>query len=442
MNVLKQGVEIGGFGLASEDPEDVEASNRLAAIPADGRSWLDIREDLVAFKSGDFDWRSGRVPIYVYHDNDELLRVSKDAYNLYFSENALGRGAFPSLVRMEEDIVRMCSSLFSAPIDATGSFTSGGTESIFLVIKSARDYHRAKHGSNSRLNIVIPITAHPAFDKAAKYLDVDVVRVPVAADFRCDILSLRDSINECTALIAASAPCYPFGVFDPIWDVSQIALDKGVWFHVDACLGGFLAPFARAEGWPTPEFDFSIPGVASLSADLHKFGFSARGASVILYRSPEFHAHQGFHFDNWPRGSYATATFSGSRPGGAIASAWAVLQYLGHAGYRRLAKKAMSAKERLVIGIEGIRGLKVVTPSELNIVVYESADKRIDINAVAEVLYEKGWYVGRSREPKGIHLAINAVHAPVIDEYLDTLREAVDQVRASGRVGEYDDRTY
>jgi glutamate/tyrosine decarboxylase-like PLP-dependent enzyme len=344
---------------------------------------------------------------------------------------------------MEAEIISACLSLFSAPDGAGGSFTSGGTESIFLAIKTARDCFQARCGyENRRPQIIVPRTAHPAFDKAAQYLGVDVSRTGIGADLRSDVGKMQDAIDDRTMMIVGSAPCYPYGVFDPIVELSELAMGKGLWLHVDACLGGFLAPFARDEGFWVPAFDFSVPGVTSLSADLHKYGFSARGASVVLYRSATCGARQRFVFSDWPRGNYSTETFLGSRPGGAIASAWAVSQYLGYTGYRRLARKTMDAKQHLINGIESIRGLEVLRPSELSIVLYRSTDERVDIHAVADVLRERGWFVGRSREPPALHLALNAVHAPVIDEYLADLRAAVQQVRASGLRGQCDDATY
>jgi glutamate/tyrosine decarboxylase-like PLP-dependent enzyme len=414
----------------------------LSRLPDEGRSWSDIRSDLLAGKADDYDWRRGRVPLYVYHDSDELLAVSREAYALYFSENALGERAFPSLARMQEEVVSMVLSVFHAPPGAVGSFTSGGTESLFLALKTARDWFRATRPEVRKPMVVLPRTAHPAFDKAAHYLDVEIVRTDIGADLRCDISALQAAVNERTMLIAASAPCYPYGVFDPIARLGELAAAKRVWFHVDACLGGFLAPFARDEGFPIPEFDFVIPGVTSLSADLHKYGFSAKGASVLIYREADLWAHQAFHFDNWPRGGYSTDTFLGTRPGGPIASAWAVMQFLGRAGYRRLARKTMETKQRLVEGIETIPELEVIRPTELSIVVYRSRDPRVDINAVADVLGEAGWFIGRSREPQGLHVALNAVHAPAIDQYLHHLKAAVRRVRMSGRLGTYDDRTY
>ncbi|WP_202624993.1 pyridoxal phosphate-dependent decarboxylase family protein [Steroidobacter agaridevorans] len=439
--------------MSKSDPvSDIGGAEELGGRPSivsarmpwihDGRPWEDIRADLIALKSEDYDWRGGRIPIYVYYDDDELLSVSREAYNLYFSENALGRNAFPSLVRMEEDLVKWSLALFNAPAGADGSFTSGGTESIFLALKTARTQFRATVSKSIRPAVVLPRTAHPAFDKAAYCLEIDVVRVDVGTDLRVDVDRLEAAIDDRTLMVVGSAPCYPYGVYDSISTLGKIARARGVWFHVDACLGGFLAPFARDEGFSVPEFDFSIPGVTSLSADLHKHGFCARGSSVVLYRSASIKVHQAFRFDDWPRGTYSTETFLGSRPGGSVASAWAVSQYLGRAGYRRLARKTMEAKLRLVRGVESITGLQVLYPSDLSIVLYRSVDSCVDINAVGDCLTEQGWFVGRSREPMALHFAVNAVHAPVVERYLSDLERSVKQVRASGKTGRRNDLTY
>jgi sphinganine-1-phosphate aldolase len=411
-------------------------------IPEDGRAWSEVRSELIARKRQDYDWRAGRLPLYVYHESEELTAVAREAYSLYFSENALGLRAFPSLAGMEQEVVASALSLFSAPQGATGSFTSGGTESLFLALKSARDAFKSRRPNILRPRLVLPRTAHPALDKAGQYLELDVVRVPVGADFRADVSEMARAVDARTMLIVGSAPCYPYGVFDPIAALAQLATSQGVGLHVDACLGGFLAPFAKVEGYPIPPFDFCVPGVSSLSADLHKFGFAARGASVILYRSATLQKHQGFAMDDWPRGSYSTQTFLGSRPGGPIASAWAVTRHLGKAGYRRLARTIMETKRRLVLGLEHIPGLQVLRPSELNIVAYRSVDIGLDIDAVADGLCERGWFVGRLREPRAIHFALNPVHAPVIDDYLRDLALVVEAVRRSGRVGRREDATY
>lgn len=414
----------------------------MTALPRTGRSWSEIKSSLVEAKSKDYGWREGRLPLYVYYNDEELLRVSKEAYNLYFSENALGRRAFPSLVQLEDDVVSMALSLFRAPSTASGTFTSGGTESQFLAVKAARNKAKADSPKLRSPNIVVPRTCHPSIDKAAHYLGLEVVRVPVTKDFRADVAAISKAINGETIMLVASAPGYTHGVFDPIDRLAALAEEKKIWLHVDACLGGFLAPFARLEGYPIPDFDFSLPGVASLSADIHKYGFSAKGASVLLLRDAQLRRYQRFEFRDWPRGVYATDTFLGSRAGGAAASAWAVMNYLGEEGYRRIARRIMDTKEQLAAGINALPGLEVIQPSELCMLLYRSYDADLDINAVAEGMVKRGWFVGRSIEPEAIHFAINPVHSPILDGYLRDLRKAVQDAKEQRLVGKVDEHTY
>lgn len=411
-------------------------------LPSGGTPWEELSAALSDAKKDDFSWREGRIPLYVYFRDQELLNVSRDAYMLFFSENALGKRAFPSLTKLEADVIEMALDLFNAGPGAGGSFTSGGTESIFLALKTARDWARANRPDIERPMAVLPESAHAAFNKAGHYLNVDIVRVPVGQSFRADVAAMARAITDQTIFIAGSAPGYPHGVFDPIEELGQLAREKDLWLHIDACFGGFLAPFARRIRQDVPAFDFQVPGVRSLSADIHKYGYGAKGASVVLYADASLKAYQGFEFRDWPRGYYATETFSGTRPGGAIASAWAVMNYLGDDGYMDIARTIMDAKDRLVAGVNAIEGLSVVEPSDLCIVLYRSIDPALDINAIADVLLERGWFVGRSVEPEAIHLALNTVHAPVVDDYLADLRDAVDEVRAKGKVGQMDECTY
>jgi sphinganine-1-phosphate aldolase len=411
-------------------------------LPGEGRPWEEIRRSLIEAKQRDYSWRDGRLPLYVYYDDEELLEVSREAFNLYFSENALGRKAFPSLVQLEADIVSMALKLFNAGDEAGGTFTSGGTESQLLAVKAARNRALAERPGLARANVVVPQSCHPSIDKAAHYLGLEVRRVPICDAFRADPAAIAETIDDSTIMLVASAPGYTHGVFDPVAELGALAAARGLWLHVDACLGGFLAPFARMEGCPIPAFDFSVPGVTSLAADIHKYGFSAKGASVLLLRRETLRRFQQFEHRNWPRGVYATDTFLGSRPGGPVASAWAVMNYLGEAGYRRIARRIMDAKQRLMAGIEAIPGLEVIQPSEFSMLLYRSRDAALDTNAIAEGMGARGWFMGRSVEPEAIHFAINPVHAPVIDRYLADLGAVSLEVRESGRVGALDESTY
>jgi len=414
------------------------------ALPQAGSSWSLLKKQLDDAKRGDYKWQEGRMALYVYWLDEQLGQVAQEASSMFFMENGLGRKAFPSVQLLEGEVIEMALSLFNAPAGAGGSFTSGGTESIFQAVKSARGLKRAQAGdSQLRCKIVLPRSAHPAFDKAARCLDMEAQRIPIKENLQVDVDALVAAIDERTALIVGSAPGYPHGVYDPIRRLSDVAVRCGVPLHVDACVGGFLAPFMKLNGEPIPAFDFALPGVTSISADIHKYGFAAKGASLILYRCDEFKEHQRFEFDDWPRGHYATETFLGTRPASPVASAWAVMHYLGIEGYRRIAAIVAETKSKLIAGIEAIPGLAVVRPrSELSFVLYRSTDAAVDINAVADELGKKGWFVGRSVEPEAIHFMVNPVHGPVLDRYLADVRDAVQRVKQSGIVGTMDANTY
>ncbi len=411
-------------------------------LPRQGSGWSSLRERLKAAKVDDLDWKRGRLPLYVYWRDDELFEVARDAASEFYAENGLGKRAFPSAQKLEREVVDLVLGLMHADEAAAGNFTSGGTESVFLAVKTARDHARKNRSGVDHPNIVLPQTAHPAFDKAAHYLDVKSVRVPIRADFRADVAAMERAVDDQTILMAGSAPAYPHGVFDPIEDLADLATRMDLWMHVDACVGGMLSPFVRRLGYDVPEFDFAVDGVSSISVDLHKYGFSAKGASTLLFRNAKLQECLGFQFSNWPRGDYATDTFLGTRPAGPVASAWAVMNYLGEEGYLGIARTTMETKARFAEAIAALPGLQVLEPNDLSFLLYNSTDPGLNIDAVAEGLAARGWFVGRSVEPSAIHLMFNPVHAGIVDEYIDDLSDVADEVRRSGRIGVLEQQTY
>lgn len=401
----------------------------MTSIPEKGRPWAELKGELEASKADDYSWRDGRMAVYYYFLDDELMRVQQEAYTAFWTENNLGQRAFPSLKKLEDEVVAMALDLLKAPPSAGAAFTSGGSESIFLAVLAARNKARAERGIE-RPTIVLPRTAHPTFDRAAHYLGVRVVRVPTTRnDLRADVGAIERALTPDTVMIVGSAPNYPFGVFDPIAELGRLAERHGLWLHVDACVGGFLAPWVRKLGYDIPPFEFDVPGVSSMSADLHKYGMTAKGASLMLVRDKAWQKYHSFEFDNWERGKYAAMTTQGSRPGGAVAAAWAVMNYLGADGYLRVARQIMTTKERLVEGIAAISGLAVVEPHELCIFVYHSVDPNLDIGAVADAMGRRGWLIGRQSEPPGIHLALNPNHDRIVEPYLADLRASVEEAR-------------
>ncbi|HVN37394.1 MAG TPA: aminotransferase class V-fold PLP-dependent enzyme [Myxococcota bacterium] len=396
-----------------------------ATLPRHGSAWPALEARMREYAAGDVDWRSGRAAVYVFHAGEDVLRVAADAYALFQSENALGPLAFPSLRRMEQEVVEIGLSLLHAPDGACGNMTSGGTESIFLAVKACRDGARAR-GSRADL-LVLPRSAHPAFDKAASYLGLRCVRVPVAADFCADPEAMARASGDDALMLVGSAPCFPYGVIDPIEELAAISRERGVWLHVDACVGGYLAPFARMNGVALPAFDFEVPGVRSISADLHKYGYAAKGASTLFHRDEAQRAHQIFEFHDWPAGGMTTPTAAGTRPGGAIAAAWAVLHYLGESGYREKARQVCDTRERIARGVAA-QGLRVLGDPRLGIVAYTADD--LDVFAVWGRLARRGWMTALCTEPKAIHLMLSPAHAQVADVYLADLAQALAEVRA------------
>lgn len=402
-------------------------------LPESGRPWDALRGELVERKANDVDWRSVRTAVYVFNAGDDVLDVARDAYSLYQSENALGPGAFPSLRELEEDVVRIGLGLLGAPSGAAGSMTSGGTESILLAVKTCRNEARSRGIDTTGAEIVLPHSAHPAFDKAAHYLGLVARRIAVAPDFRADVDAMERAITPRTLMIVGSAPCFPYGMIDPIPELAALAKRQGVWLHVDACVGGYLIPFVRMNGEDLTPFDFSVDGVRSISADLHKYGYAAKGASTVFYRDAADHRHQLFVFDDWPAGGMVTPTVAGTRPGGAIAAAWAVLHYLGVAGYREKARLVTETRRKLMDAIDAIEPLRTYGRPKLGLFAYGSDS--LPPFAIWAKLKARGWFTGVVTKPPGIHLMLSPAHARVADRYLEDLAAAVAEVASGDTTG-------
>ena len=401
----------------------------MQRIPIVGCPWSGLKTELENAKKDDFSWREGRMALYFYYLNEEVKQIQQQAYCAYWTENAMGQRAFPSMKKLETEVMEMGLSLLRAPDSAVATFTSGGSESIFLALKTARDWARDTK-SIDKPNIVIPRSAHPAFNRAAHFLDLDVIRVPTTrSDYRVDPTELEKRFDANTIMTLASAPNYPFGVFDPVREIGALAIKHNLWMHVDACLGGFLAPFVSKLGYHIPDFDFSVPGVTSMSADLHKYGYAPKGASLMLLRDAKLQQYQTFDFNDWERGPYISNVTQGTRSGGAAAAAWTVMNFLGERGYVHWARVLMDTVKKLTDGIDAIPGLAVLKPHELCLFVYHSIDPDVDIGAIAEAMIARGWFVGRQAEPNAIHMHLNPVHAETADQYLLALADAVREVR-------------
>jgi glutamate/tyrosine decarboxylase-like PLP-dependent enzyme len=396
-------------------------------LPEKGTDWESLKREMEKRGANDVKWRDGKTAVYVFNAGPDVERVQKEAYALFQSENGLGPMAFPSLKRMEDEVVANGLALLHAPEGAAGNITSGGTDSITMAMKTARDFARAEKGVKGQVNIVLPYSAHPAFDKAAKVMEIEVRRVAVGADYLADVEAMAKAADDKTIMIAGSAPCFPYGLIDPIAKLGALAQARGLWLHVDACVGGYIAPFVRMNGGGIPPFDFEVAGVSSMSADLHKYGYCAKGASTVLFRSEALRAHMIFDSNDWPGGRMVTPTLAGTRPGGAIAAAWAVMNFLGVEGYRAKHAQVTDAREKIEAGVKAL-GFSVIGKPQLGLIAFTRND--IDCMAIWGKLFERGWFTSLTTEPKGLHLMLSPFHLQVADTYLADLAWAVDEVKA------------
>ncbi len=396
------------------------------AMPAAGTPWPELKDRMLGYAAGDVRWREGKTAVYVFNAGPEVEQVQKEAYALFMSENGLGPAAFPSLKRMEAEVIGFGLALLNAPEGATGSITSGGTDSITMAMKAARDHARKARGVTGPLNIVLPRSAHPAFDKAAALMEIEVRRTPLK-DYLADPQAIAAAADGSTVMIVGSAPNFPYGLIDPIAPLSELAKSRDLWLHVDACVGGYLAPFVRMNGADIPAFDFSLPGVSSMSADLHKYGYAAKGASSVLFRDKALGDFMTFDFRDWPGGRMVTPTLAGTRPGGAIAAAWAVMNFLGVAGYQARQAQVTRAREAIEAGARAL-GFSVLGRPQLGLIAFTHPEH--DALALWGKLRERGWFTGVTTEPRSLHLMLSPVHEAAAPAYLADLAWAVEQVQA------------
>jgi glutamate/tyrosine decarboxylase-like PLP-dependent enzyme len=404
------------------------------SLPTQGLSNEQVLDHLRVLGGHDVNWRGHRAFGLVYHHSDAHTELMQEAHNLFLSANGLNPMAFKSLRRMEHEVVRISAGLFHGDDATVGTMSSGGTESILLAMLAYRQHARSHRTLVRHPEVIVPESAHAAFYKAGEYFDIKVISVPLQKDYRADVDAMAACINRNTIALVGSAPCYPYGVIDPIVEIAALGLKHGLPVHVDACLGGFLLPFVERL---TPEeriadippFDFRVPGVTSISADLHKYGYAAKGASVILYSDMAYLRHQFSASTDWCGGVYVSPTLAGTRPGGAIAGAWAALHSLGEEGYVSNARAAMETAKTFIEGINAIPELEVLGNPPVTIVAYGGRGPDLGAYAVGDQLEARGWHVDRLQRPESLHMILNPGHLHVADVYLADLREAVAYVK-------------
>lgn len=373
-------------------------------------------------------WSRGQASGVVYHGDQEHIQFQNKVYAIFSQSNPLHTHLWPSIPQFESEIVAMTAKMLGSEWtddSICGTVTSGGTESILLAMKTYRDWAREEKGIEEP-EMIVPVSAHVAFDKASQYFGIKKVTIPLDGDYQASLSAIRKAINKNTAVIVGSAPSFPHGIIDPIPELASLALEKSVHLHVDACLGGFILPWVRDE-YAFPPFDFALKGVSSISVDTHKYGYSNKGTSVILYRGKNLRHYQYFTCTDWPGGLYASPTLAGSRPGALIAQAWASMISMGQEKYRKNAIKIVDTARMIREGVDGIPHLRVIG-NPLFVIAITSDD--LDIFSVLAVMKEKGWSLNGLHRPDCLHICVTLLHTQegVADRFLKDLRDSVSEV--------------
>ena len=379
------------------------------------------------------DWRAGKVWCYVYNPGEAPAEVTRDAYMSFLSENGLDPTVFPSLLRLETEVVRAIIHLLRGDSDSVGHLTSGGTESIMLAVKTARDKARAEHPEITQPEMILPKTAHAAFHKAAHYLNVKPVVVDIDPQtFKVRAEDMAKAITPNTILLVASAPNYSQGVIDPIEEIGKIAQERDLLFHVDACVGGLHLSFMRKLGYDVPDFDFTVPGVTSISTDLHKYGYAAKGCSAVMYRSKDIRKYQIFACTETTGYTLINPTLLSSKTGGPMAGAWAILNYLGEEGYKKIVQEVQDATKKLIDGINAIDGLQVLGQPVMSMFSFKS--ETINVYQLADEMNKRGWYIqgqfSTPLTPRNLHISVSHGTIHNVEPLLQDLRECMEIVKA------------
>ncbi|KAF9780793.1 pyridoxal phosphate-dependent transferase [Thelephora terrestris] len=428
--------------------------NRYLSLPSEGqtRDWILSEMDKMDSYCHDFDdrghklhdWKDGKISGAVYHGGQDLTNLIVSAYERYCVSNPLHPDIFPTVRKMEAEVVSMCLRMFNNPTGA-GTMTSGGTESIIMAVKAYRDWAHDTKGITEP-EMIVPASAHAAFDKGAAYLKIKVHTIPVHPVTRqVDLARVKRAINPNTIMLVGSAPNFPDGNVDDITGLGKLAKKHNVGLHVDCCLGSFVVPFIErsfppgTDGYTMPDFDFRVGGVTSISCDTHKYGFAPKGTSVIMYRTPELRRYQYYINSTWQGtrvcagGVYASPSLSGSRPGALIAGAWAAMQYMGENGYHQSAKNIIIATRKIAHGIKTeIPELYILGNPPVSVVAFGAKKgSGINILKVGDTMGKKGWHLNALQKPAAVHIAVTTLTVSVVDTFIADLKDSIEEVRAS-----------
>lgn len=403
-------------------------------FPANTESRENIFKALKELKDDDIPWETGKVMAYVYNTIPEAHQLANEAYMLYLTENGLDPTQFPSLLQLERQVIAMVADLLNGGTAAVGNCTSGGTESVILTVKTARDRARHLFPHITNPEIIIPETAHPCFHKAGHYLNVKVKTTLVdRTTFKADVKAMEQAITDQTILIVGSAPSYTHGVIDNIEAIAVLAQANNILCHVDACVGGMFIPFAKMLDYPMPPFDFSVAGVSSISCDLHKFGYVPKGCSTIIYRNKALRQYQLFSCSAWPGYTIVNPTVLSSKTGGPMAAAWSMFQFLGIEGYKHAVKACMDARDLVIEALKTIPELYLLGQPDISMLSFASNSTTINVFELAERMKAKGWFIQAQLKSNvsdaGIHLSISHFNAPHMAGLMKDLKKVVKALK-------------
>ncbi|XP_050413035.1 uncharacterized protein LOC126827602 [Patella vulgata] len=431
-------------------PKKGEAKKPRVVIPKVGIPHDQLREELKDLQGKENQIEDGNIFAYMYTLPDDHFQIQKEcfdrfekaigysvdhdalvteAHHAFLHENALNPMIFPSLRTMETEILSMSAAMLNGDEDACGFLTSGGTESILMAVKCYRDRAKKLFPHIKEPEIIAPITAHPVIEKAAHYFGLKITRTPIGPDHRADVKAMERAITSDTILLVGSAPQFCHGIVDDIEAISDLAVRKGLPVHVDGCFGGFMLPWVEKLGYEVPKWDFRCPGVMSISADIHKYGYTVKGSSVIVYRNADIRKYQIFVYAEWPGGLYGSPSMAGTRGGGNIAASWTSMRALGEDGFMRKAKELMDITNKLKEGINNIDGLCILGKPCMTGFSIGSNSPDVDILAVADAMEKRGWKMERQQNPFCLHCSILPHHAPVADKMLLHLKECAEECR-------------
>ncbi len=410
-----------------------------AGLPEKGVGREEILREMEALRCREASrWKDGYVSGAVYHGDEEHIRFLNRVYAIHSQANPLHSDLWPSTTKFESEVVSMTARMLgAAPAgeganpenEVCGTVSSGGTESILLAMKSYRDRARTEKKITAP-EMIIPVTAHAAFEKAAQYFNIRLIKVPVGDDCRADVDAVRKALNRRTIVIVGSSPSFPHGVIDPIEEMSELARSRKIGFHTDACLGGFVLPWAEKLGYHVPPFDFRLPGVTSMSADTHKYGYAAKGTSVVLYRGLALRHYQYYTTTEWPGGLYFSPTFAGSRPGALSAACWAAMVSIGEEGYLDATRKILETAAKIKEGIRGIPELRILG-DPLWVIAF--ASETFDIYRIMDFMTERQWNLNGLHKPSCVHLCVTLrqTQPGVAERFVEDLRAAVEHVKGT-----------